>query len=316
MAEKMVVEPSGTKRKSEMETEGDAASPTRRPGSGLTLESITALLANQTREIQDSTSKQINVALQALEDKTLKRMEATEEKVVTAVKAQDIKIAELGTRTEALLERVKLLESKPSGGSAGSTEEGGERLALVMGGWKRDTHRDHILQDFAAMGKDLDLGEFLDGEHFVPGIRSSVVIVPFLVRAAETETSTRNRMSKVLQLVREAKMQTQHLPENATIWAAVSRPRAVRKMAAHAGKVRRCLYLLDINAKNSECEYSSGSVWLGGNLLASASRARPTRDNILDGIVAGGWLDAQAVAHAVPCALKRVEEAWKQCLEG
>ena len=309
MAEKMAVEAGGTKRKNEMDGESEAASPGRRSPGQVTMEAITAVLASQTREIQDGTSRQIAAALKDFEEKTVKRMEQSEDRVLQIARNQDAKI-------EGLLDRVKKLEEKPPVASAGSTAEGGERLALVMGGWKRDTHRDDILQDFAAMVKDLDLGESLDDEYFVPGIRSSVVIAPFIQRPSETEALTRKRMDKVMHLVREAKMQTQHLPDNTSIWAAVSRPKAVRRMAAHAGKVRRCLYLLDMNAKKSECEYSSGTVWMGGALLASATRCKPNQDGILEGVTPGSWLDAVAVAHVVPCEVKRVVDAWKQCLEG
>ena len=235
------------------------------------MEAITALLATQTRDIQESTSRQIRGALDDFEEKTLRRMDKTEDRIMKAVRGQDAKIEDLSVRTEALLERVSKLEARPAATSAGSTTDGGERTALVMGGWKRDMHRNEMLADFAAMEKDLDLGDNLDNEHFVPGIRSSVVIVPFATRAGETDSATRQRMDKVLRLVREVKMQTQHLPDGAFIWAAVSRPNSVRKLASHAGKVRKCLYQLEINARNSECEYSSGSVWLNGVLLASAT---------------------------------------------
>ena len=101
-------------------------------------------------------------------------------------------------------------------------------------------------------------------------------------------------MNKVIQLVREAKLQTQNVPDDASVWAAVSRPKATRQLATHAGKVRKCLYMLGINARNSECEYSTGTVWLSQVLLASATRPLPSRDTILPGMVPNSWLDAEA----------------------
>ena len=201
-------------------------------------------------------------------------------------------------------------------GSADSTATGGsERLALVVGGWKPETHRDLILADFQSLTKELDIASLLDGEHFVPGLRASVTIVPIVVREGETEQQAKQRMTKVIQTVRDARMQTQNLPDDSTIWAAMSRPKAARQLAAYAGKVRKCLYTLDVNAKRSECEYSSGSVWLGGVLLASATRQPPLRETILKGKAPNSWLDAQAVANAVPCAVHGVETAWKTIME-
>ena len=213
------------------------------------------------------------------------------------------------------VDRVRKLEARPAGSSVASTSEGGDRLALVVGGWKAETRKDLILADFESLVKELDLKPLLDGGHFVPGIRSSVAIVPFHARDGEPEHQVRDRMSKVIQTVREARLQTQHLPENASVWAAVSRPRAARQPAAHAGKVRKCLYSLEVNAKNSECEYSTGTVWLGNVLLASASRPKPDREDIVEGKLQGSWVDALAIANAVPCAVHRVRDAWKKCLE-
>ena len=312
----MEADPAGTKRKSEAEPDAaEAISPQRRGGGALTLDAVTALFAQQTRDIRESTSSQINAAIKNLEEKTLKRIDLTEERMTEMVKSQDNKIQEVQRTTEGLLERVKALESRPAG-SADSTATGsGERLALVVGGWKPETHRDHILADFQSLTKELDVSGLLDGEYFVPGIRANVAIVPIMVRPGESEQQTRQRMSKVIQIVRDARMQTQHIPDDATIWAAMSRPKAARLLAARAGKVRKCLYMLEVNAKRSECEYSSGTVWLGGVLLASATRQAPARDTVLQGKVANSWVDAQAVANAVPCAIHRVETAWKAVME-
>ena len=316
MSEHMESESTRGKRKSEGEPDGDEAlSPHRRGGSPLTVEMITALLAKQTREIQEGTSRQIHEAVKNLEEKTLKRIDKVEEKVDKMVKGQDGKIEDIRQKTEAMLERIQRLEERPPSAYAGSSTTAGEdRRALVVGGWKADTHRDLILADFKSLLQELELGKLLDGEFFVPGLKHNVVIVPILLRDRETEQEARQRMTKVVQIVREARLQTQNLPDNSSVWAAISKPRAARQLASHAGKVRKCLYLLDINARNSECEYSTGSVWLNDTLLASAVKQPPKRDTVLQGKLANSWVDAQAIAHAVPCAVKRVEDAWQQCM--
>ena len=309
--------PAGTKRKSETEMDlEETSSPQRRGAGAVTLEAIAAMFAKQTKEIQEGTSGQITEALREFEEKTLKRMiDNTEERVSQMVKGQDGKIEELQKSTAALLERVKRLEDKPAPSSGGSTAEGGDRMAMVVGGWKADTHKDLILADLKSLAKELDLDQWLDGEHFVPGLRSSVAIVPFHPRQGETEHQARQRLNKAIGVIREARLQTQNLPEDGVVWAAVSRPKATRLLAAHAGKVRKCLYMLDVNARNSECEYSTGTVWLGSVLLASATRPTPKHDQVLEGRLANSWLDARAVANAVPCAVHRVQEAWKKCFD-
>ena len=316
MSRPMEAEGAGTKRKSDEAIDvEEASSPHRRAGAGVTIEAITAFFAKQTKEIKESTSVQIQDAIKTLEEKTLKRMDQSEENVAKLFKKQEGKIENLKKTTEDLMARVLKLEARPAASSTGSTAEGSERLALVVGGWKAETHRDLILSDFESLVKELDLKSWLDGGHFVPGIRNSVAIVPFVAREHEQEHQVRTRMSQVIQIVREARLQTQNLPENATVWAAVLRPRAARQPAAHAGKVRKCLYTLEVNARNSECEYSTGTVWLGSVLLASASRPKPSGEDILEGKLAGSWVDARAMANAVPCDVHRVREAWKKSME-
>ena len=309
--------PAGVKRKNETEMDLEGAlSPHRRGSGAVTMEAITALFAKQTRDIQEGTAVQITDALRTFEENTLKRMiDKTEEKVSQLVKTQDDKIDEMQRTTAALLDRVKRLEEKPAPSSGGSTADGGDRLAMVVGGWKAETHKDLILADFNSMVKELDVDQYMDGEYFVPGLRNSVAIVPFQVRQGESDSQARQRLNKAVGVIRDARLQTQNLPEGGVVWAAVSRPRAARQLAAHAGKVRKCLYLLDMNARNSECEYSTGSVWLSNKLLASATRPMPKHEHVLEGKQASSWLDAQALSELVPCAIHRVEEAWKQCFE-
>ena len=316
MATPMDSDTSRAKRKSEGGPEGDdLPSPARRGPGGLTLEAVTALLTKQTKEIKEGTSQQIHEALQNLEAKTLKRMDRVEDKVDKLATDQDGKINALKQTTEELLGRIKKLENRPIQTAGSSTSAGDDRRALVVGGWKSDTHRDLILADFKSLVKELELEKLLDGDYFVLGLKHNVVIVPIALRTKESEQDARQRMITVVQRVRDARLQTQNLPENASVWAAVSRPRAARQLAAHAGKIRKCLYLLDVDARNSECEYATGSVWLNNVLLASAAKPAPKRDYILKGKLETSWVDAQAIAHAVPCAVARVEEAWKQCLE-
>ena len=71
---------------------------------------------------------------------------------------------------------------------------------------------------------------------FVPGRRSSVVIVPFVIRKDESQGGVRDRMLGMVDFIRGAKMQTENLVGDATVWAAISKPRAQRLTAGHAGR--------------------------------------------------------------------------------
>ena len=112
---------------------------------------------------------QINDAIKNLEEKTLNRIGQTEDRVVKMVQGQDDKIQEMQKTTAALLDRVRALEDRPAAsGASTATGGGGDRLALVVGGWKRDTHRDLILSDFQSLVKELELGSLLDGSTLSP----------------------------------------------------------------------------------------------------------------------------------------------------
>ena len=257
----------GTKRKPEECLRDGQPSPSQRqPSSGLTLEAFSALLAaqtkEQTKELQESTSKQLAQAIEKLEHKTNARIDKVEEVLKGGIRKANEGVDSVKEGLEHLAKRVSALESG-SVSADGSTTSGEARLAIIFGGWRRDTQKQHIEGDFKALLSDLEVEKDLDRDWFVPGRRSSVVIAPIVVRRDETPGGARDRVLKVVEAVRSARMQTEHLQGEATIWATISKPRAQRLIASHAGKVRRLLWSLGIDARRADCEYSSGTVWMG-----------------------------------------------------
>ena len=137
----------------------------------------------------------------------------------------------------------------------------------------------------------------------------AVVIVPIVVRKDETAGVARDRVMSMADAIRSAKMQTENLVGDATVWAALSKPRAQRLNASHAGKLRRLLWSLKMDARVADCEYSSGSVWMGEHLIGSVSRRPSPNVNTEKGVVDGSWVDLAACAK-----IATVKETWEACL--
>ena len=253
----------GTKRKPEESLgEGNPSPSQRQTAPVLTIEAFSALLAantrEQTKELQESTSRQLAQAIEKLETRTNARIDKVEEVLKAGIRKAVEKVDVVQGDLESLTKRVAALES---GGTSmdGSTASGEGRLAVVFGGWRRDTQKQLIEGDFRAMLSDLDIEKDLDRDWFVPGRRSSVVIAPIVIRRDETPGGAHERMLKIIDAVRSARMQTEHLQGEATIWATMSKPRGQRLVASHAGKVRKLLWTLGLDARRADCEYSSGT---------------------------------------------------------
>ena len=304
----------GTKRKPSAQEMDGQPSPSQRQATGLTLEAFSQLLAAQTaaqtKELQASTSKQITEAVEALEKKTMARMDKVEKGLKGYLKKMEDKVGAVRIDVEDLAKRVAALETRPPGSSDGSTMSGDTRLAVIVGGWRRDTQKHLIEGDFKVLLADLDVAKFMDGEWFVPGRRASVAIVPIVVRRDETP----DRMMEMVETIRSAKMQTENLMGEATVWAALSKPRHQRLNASHAGKLRRLIWSLKLDARTADCEYSSGSVWMREHLLGSVTRRPPSHGTIEKGTVEDSWVDIAAVAKIATVAQNVVKETWEACL--
>ena len=248
---------SGLKGKPEehVPREGQPSPSQRQGGAGLTLDAFSALLAasnkEQTRELQESTSRQLTQAMEKLEQRTNARIDKVEHALQEDIRKTAESMDTIRGGLEHLTKRVLALESGAVS-TEGSTTSGDGRLAVVFGGWRRDTQKLLIEGDFRALLSDLELEKVLDGDWFVSGRCSSVVIAPIHIRKDETPSGARDRMLKIVETVRTARMQTENLHGEATIWATLSRPRAQRLVASHAGKVRKLLWTLGVDAKRTD----------------------------------------------------------------
>ena len=125
--------------------------------------------------------------------------------------------------------RLELLEGKFASASftASSTRttdvgtgEGGQRPALVAGGWDADQDAETTLklvkEHIERLQVDLDLQEA-----FVPGLRRGFAIIPINPRDGETQDSFRNRIRSALRQIREARIVAGDRPEGGTryFWA-------------------------------------------------------------------------------------------------
>ncbi|CAE7205303.1 unnamed protein product [Symbiodinium natans] len=230
--------------------------------------------------------------------------------------SMETKMTEMHTRLDAVQEhtkkqgdglarleaRVALLESGgPSSttatGSASTAGSATRRRAIVLGGYDRDTPRDELLAQLTAQVAKLQL-DFDPLTMFATGIRRGTAIVPLQPKEGEDERETNERFAKVLKQIREANVQvgTRDDGNPRRLWG-----------AAYAGKVKRLVLTLDKEAK-VECEWSSGTVWLWGARIASATTAGPLARETHS--TKHGWLDMQKIAEKLDKQKSDIEAPW------
>ena len=143
---------------------------------------------------------------------------------------------------------------------------------------------------------------------FVPGVRRGYAILPIDERLGEPFEARRQRIQDVIGKVRAANVQlgTHYDGGNRHVWIAMSQPPDRCGKARLAAKVKR-LYLTMGGDKDSlEMEYSSGSAWINGNNVCSA-----TAGKIQSAEDAGpGWVDIGGIARALHVDRSEVELVW------
>ena len=241
--------------------------------------------------------------------------------------SMETKMTEMHTRLDAVQEHTKkqgdglarlearaaLLESGgPSSttatGSASTAGSAVRRRAIVLGGYDRDTPRDELLAQLTEQVAKLQL-DFDPLTMFATGIRRGTAIVPLQPKEGEDERETNERFAKVLKQIREANVQvgTRDDGNPRRLWGAWSQTQEQRQRAAYAGKVKRLVLTLDKEAK-VECEWSSGTVWLWGTRIASATTAGPLARETHS--TKHGWLDMQKIAEKLDKQKSDIEAPW------
>ena len=187
--------------------------------------------------------------------------------------------------------RLERLEKNSGGSSApGSTtapsSDGSRRPALVIGwGWwdpdqdakTTKEQAEHILR---SVGAPISLDQL-----FVPGVRRGYAILPIDERLGEPFKARRQRVQEVISKVRTANVQrgAHSDGENRRVWIAMSQPPDRRRKARLAPKVKRLYLTLGGDKDLLEMEYSSGSAWINGHKVCSATAGKTQRR-------CGAWL--------------------------
>ena len=278
-------------------------------------EQTKTLLAQQ-REARGEIRSEIRTEIRALEQ-TVKGELQTLERSCTSqfqdlqqgVQSAERGIHEVKTAQTGFERRLKALESRGSeAGTVASSTGAPRRTALVLGGWDPDTAATDMLKNAQALIRELRLD--LDTEDMiVPGVRRGLAILPFKQREGETEEAMKERLQDAMSKVRAAN----YLPagRDRAAWLTYSRTFAERRRAALAGRTKRLILQLGggrLGGPQIEVEWGSGTVWLGGQRVASAASAGPPH---AEKIPTGGWIDLAAVAQGVKIDEAKVRAEWE-----
>ena len=91
------------------------------------------------------------------------------------------------------------------------------------------------------------------------------------------------------------------------MWIALSQSPERRKRAKLAGKVKRTILELGGEARLMEVEFATGSVWLGGTKVSSATAEQPKSAEK----AGAGWVDVTMLAKALKKPVKEVQAVWE-----
>ena len=143
---------------------------------------------------------------------------------------------------------------------------------------------------------------------FVPGVRRGYAILPIDERLGESSESRRQRVQEVITQVRTANVQlgTHSDGGNRRIWIAMSQPPDRRRKARLAAKIKRLYLTLGGDKDLLEMEYSSGSAWINGHKVCSATAGKmPGTED-----VGPGWVDIATVTRVLHLDRAEVEKVW------
>ena len=308
----MAVDGGRTKRKQPGE-EDESDSPTGVLTVAAMQNMLAAHLGGQTKELQAYQTAEIGKAIKALEERTNRQIECVRRDIQTEMRtghnAHADALDRLQEGQEIMMKRLAVLESRDPSSVASMDAGEGRRQAIILGGWPRDTPKANIMSDVKAMAADLDIQATL-GDYFLPGQRNSICICPMEGRGSYDD---RGKMLALVGKIQSARIQTEHLPDGKHVWATLSRPKWERERASHTSKMRRLLYTLGWDAKQSDAEYSTGTLWAKDKLLGSATRTRPQGTTCEEGRAVGSWIDVKAFVSVTGKNAEEVLAAWKGC---
>ena len=319
-------------RKRELEESGvpPPPSPARRGEQDqLTMEGIGRLLAQQTAELHKQTAELQRVQKEELanavggsDKRTLGAIrdlkeEINKEMAHTQKEIEGVKKEQLESRKsqQALAERVAFLENKAlTGGSTTASESGARRPALVFGGWLNTATRARVLGDVSDIIKKVGAEDLMDESPWCPGPRKGVALATFACRSGEGPQELRARMNQVVTKVNQAAVSTAHTIEQRPVWATFSRDRADQGQGSHVSKMRRVLHELQIPISCCESDYKEGTLYIGEEVVGSATRAKPHEEGLERGKLAGAWFSPSAMARATGKDVEDIRKVWLRAL--
>ncbi|CAE7801742.1 pol [Symbiodinium sp. CCMP2592] len=260
----------------------------------LDMRQMEALLQAQCRQIVASNEAQVQQLFATLENKYDKKLADAEvrfdnvEERVGGVEARLQKIEDL------------LRQGKGPGIDVSHDDEARRKLTLVFGGWQPDTPRRTIVAEVTEALEKLDLQDLTDSAPFTTGPRRSVALMGFKLRTGEGLGDTRRRMLKVITGLADSQPLTSH---GKKMWCSYSRTKAERDVSGHASWVKRAINLLEQGLSSSlDIEFSTGTVWCGDSMVASATKAPPVvvqESDVMwdDRLVTNPWIHVAALAR-------------------
>ena len=273
-------------------------------------ERFAQMLKEQTAQLMQANKQAVRDAVREVETRLTKQMAAVRVELADELKARDAKLQDLHQEQQRLREDVeKLLEKGVSKDAGDGERERNRQPAVIFGGWEPDTHRDVIMKELDQALRRADVGSLLDSAPWVPGVRKHYALALFHARARESEEAVRSRMMAMVNQFQQAQWDDGR--NGRRVWAAMSKSPSERGKGQHASKIRKLLYLLSRGVQGCEAEYSTGSVWLDGILLGSASRTAPDAAT-RPGRAPNSWIDLRAVARAASSSEDEVAEMWER----
>ena len=184
-----------------------------------------------------------------------------------------------------------------------------KRPLLVIGGWEPDTLAQDVVNAAKRAFADAGLADQLDlSRLFVPGPRRGFALLPLTQRGSPLTHPLLLATNTLLQQFRSHRLKTESGRNIFLTWSVAPE---MRKKAAFAGKVKRCIMTGTPNPPTVEVEWRAGSVWAQGVRIASASMAAPEGDHV-EILPSSAWLDVGRLSHILHVPLPDLKAHWAE----
>ena len=302
--------------KREAPAAGDSPPKQRRGEGAVTEEVLRQLLADTTKTILAAQQDALQQTMDKMDRKNDVRFGTIEtelQKGARHTEALEEKIAELSLRVGKIEEGSTTANSEVMS----TTEAARRKLALVIGGFPKDTKRAVILHRVSGLLQELKLNTLVDESPFCTGPRRTCALLPFRVRPDEALQDARDRLHRVLSAIVASKTKVHGMER--PLWAGISKTPAERLRSGHCTFLRRVLGILDSESvPQAEHDYQKGTTWLGDSMLSCTQTTPPRVDAYKIYQVpgkAGHWVNISAVAHELKLKFAEVESALHKASE-